>query len=73
MSKSAITVMTCDRCKDREEIRVEHRAYTWGRINAAQYNGPKWIGSIDGKIFKDLCPNCMSGLMRWWEKASGEE
>jgi hypothetical protein len=58
--------MTCDRCGHVEEIRQDFRAYEWGRITAAQSNGPKWIGSMDGKTFKDLCPNCIGDLMNWW-------
>lgn len=68
MSKSHIDVMECDRCHETEEIRVESRAYEWGRITAAQANGPKWIGSPDGKVFRDVCPACMGGLMTWWRK-----
>jgi hypothetical protein len=67
MAKTTFDVMTCDRCKNRQEIRNPENSYTWGRMTAAEVNGPQWIGSLDGKKFCDICPNCVSALMKWWK------
>lgn len=71
MSKATVTIMTCDRCGARDEIKRPDQEYNWGRINFAQINGPIWIGSQHGKAggpdFCDICPSCMKDVSRFWE------
>lgn len=66
MAKRSIEVMTCDRCGASEEMRRHDQGDDWARINAAQSNGPNRIGSVDGKVSRDICPGCLCELMRWW-------
>lgn len=71
MSITSLPIHTCDRCGNKEELRQAERGYVWGKLLAAQANGPFRIGSYDGKsVFpaggKDLCPNCLQSLEQWW-------
>lgn len=71
MAKANVTIMTCDRCGEREEMRRPDQEYAWGRIHFAQVNGPIWIGSQQSKPgpvdFLDMCPACMKDAKRFWE------
>lgn len=71
MGKSSITVMVCDRCGGVEECRRIEQEYGWGRIVAAQANGPFRIGTPTQKVVfpdgaKDICPDCITALQKWW-------
>ncbi|WP_257540973.1 hypothetical protein [Sphingobium sp. CFD-1] len=72
MGKATVTIMTCDRCDEREEIRLPDQEYAWGRIHFAQINGPIWIGSQHNKPggaeHLDMCPACMKDAKNFWEQ-----
>lgn len=72
MAKSNVTVMTCDRCGETEECRRVEQEYSWGRILAAEANGPFKIGQPTHKMVfpengNDICPDCIKSLGYWWE------
>lgn len=71
MAKANVTVMTCDRCGAVEECRRVDQEYAWGRILAAEANGPFKIGTPTHKMVfpengKDICPDCIRSLRNWW-------
>lgn len=70
MSKATITIMTCDRCGVKEEIRRPEQGYAWGRINFAQVNGHIWVGSPMHKTpdFADMCQSCMQAADGFWKR-----
>lgn len=71
MTKSAIPVHVCDRCKTRQELRNSHEEYNWAEFWAAQANGPIWFGSqkrCDKTL--DLCPRCIDELRDWFKAPS---
>ena len=70
MASKQITVMTCDRCGRVDEIRDPEEYKFWGKIWAAQSNGPKWIGSFldSPRITDDVCPGCIDEVWNWWKQ-----
>jgi hypothetical protein len=69
MATRTIPVMTCDRCFVEVEVRRSGEDYEWGKIAAAQANGPLYIGGqyLEKEKAKDVCPSCMTALMSWWK------
>lgn len=75
MARATFQKLTCDRCKRSDEIHDPQKGDSWGAIHAAQSNGPIRIGTIpSNKLFpeqaKDLCPNCITDLQRWWDEGT---
>jgi len=70
MASTQITVMTCDRCGKVAELRRPEEHYEWGKVWAAQSNGPKWIGGYQDnpKSAKDACPDCIDEIWTWWKQ-----
>jgi len=67
MSETNLKVMRCDRCGKKEDNSVLGNLYSWGRF-VAQINNGANLGLGSDQSHKDLCPECLTALTKWWKQ-----
>lgn len=72
MSRDSIPVLTCDRCRQRLEIRGAQTNAGWGQIwaSAPRREPDKPVRTLsNGDLRADLCAACADDLFAWWAAA----
>lgn len=72
MTKTAIYFirMTCDRCKECQEVKIDANLDSWANISVNWEAGDAILSKREG-VPPHLCKRCVGQFLEWWEGGRG--